>query len=167
MSMRTYIVHGYGINVDDLTVTNTAEGKNGMTEEEFRAMLEKCPDTKKGVLAWFNDVSESIYSESDADKVITSEEEKILDAVMTDYEDDYCETGLGPILKKCLTEYSGMEFFCMTDDYGNQFVFLEARMPWQYTDKERAATAESLAKIFSDVTGRDLVLDNIEVELFG
>lgn len=140
-------IYGYGVNTD--CITNT-------TIEKIKALIAMAPN----VLA----DCEPNYADAEAEGASTPFE---FAEYLAEGWDGREEAGLATILAAVITECEGVYIEGTNDGY-NTFLILAAKFPWEYNEKEKALTNESLDAIFrkyiSILTDESLVICERDVE---
>lgn len=144
MSTHTY---GYGVNTD--CITNT-------TIEKIKSLIAMAPN----VLA----CCEPDYADAEAEGTSTPFE---FAEYLAEGWDGREEAGLATILAAVITECEGIYVEGTTDGY-NTYLILAEKLPWEYNEKEKALTDETLNAIFrkyiSVLTDKELVICRRDVE---
>ena len=134
MSCYTWINYGYGINVDDLVITEDVE--------KINKFLDYAPKYKKEVFEKFADCD-------------------ITEPIRDDYEelDEDYHLGFASLIKEVLCEYSDISFVACEDEGGDKYVMFCEAYPWNMSEKEKSLTTEMLDEIMSIVS---LIVENPE-----
>jgi len=139
MSSYTWINYGYGINVDDLIITEDVK--------KINKFLDYAPEYKKEVFEKFADCD-------------------ITEPIFEDYEelDEDCRLGFASLIKEVLSEYSGIVFTACDDADGNKYVMYRQDYPWNMSEAEKGLTEERVKEIMSIMS---LIVENPEKLSFG
>ena len=144
MSYMTWIVHGYGICVDD--IKTTAEN------------LLKLASMDKDVLKDVREYLDAIYPNGYDDEELTLDD-------FNELEGDYCEHGVAYVLNQIIDDIP-VEF--AYDYYGTQYILYIPTYPWFITDTDRTLTEEDVENMFKKyvkiLTDEDINIDYYSVE---
>ena len=145
MSYSTWIVHGYGICIDD--IETTAE------------KLLKLAGMNKNVLKDVREYLDAIYPNGYNDEDLTLDDFKEL-------EGDYCENGIAYVLYQVIDNDFPIEF--AYDYYGVQYILYTPTYPWFMTDADKTLTEEDVENMFKKyvkiLTDEDINIDYYSVE---
>lgn len=121
-------INGYGICTNDIKNT---------TIEKIKALIAMAPNVQAYCLPDYEDAEE--------DGVSTPEE-------FADYLgqgwDGHDEGGLATLLAVVIGECEGLKLLDTVDSICDAFLILPEKLPWEYTDQEKALTKEDLNAIF-------------------
>ena len=125
MSYHYWSVDGYGI-CTDLIVTD----KNRLLN-----FIRQAPAFAKEIQEWITDINETW--------------ESISFETLEDYEDEYGNIGIAPIMAAVISELENIRLTVAEDFDANYYLLYEPAYPWSVlTPEERSLTEVSLSDIF-------------------
>ncbi len=125
MSYHYWSVDGYGICTDLI-----ATDKNRLVN-----FIRKAPAFAKEIQEWITDINETW--------------ESISFETLEDYEDEYGNIGIAPIMAAVISELENIRLTVAEDFDANYYLLYEPAYPWSVlTPEERSLTEVSLSDIF-------------------
>lgn len=146
MSYKTWITYGYGIRVNDIFP---------ITGENIWKLLDFAPKTKKRFMDFLLD---NEYGD-----------EIELCHILSDYEDDYGNTGLGVLLQEVIWEAENLDLCACCDYYNVHYLLYTPDYPWHlYKDQAVKVKEEDIDKIIGKyvciLTNNPVIVDYYECE---
>lgn len=150
MSYESWHNYGYGICVDDIS-TN---------KYKVFDLIHLAPKFEKEFYEWAEDYREDEDPEN-IKEVITMDD-------IYEYEDNYCECGLAPIIAAVIKECEDVELLCCSDYNCYHYLIFSVTYPWSMTEKEKNMTEEDvrllIAKYVNILTDKEIDVDYQSVE---
>lgn len=150
MSMRSWSVDGYGVEMTDIVKSVSAE--------KWAELISLAPTLQEKVQNYFDKHDyKSPYSYGD-----------YIDYCCDNNEEDYLSWLIADVIRE--KEY--INLIVDADEDGNEYLLLESKLPWEVdTVSEQSLTPEKLERIISKYVGiisdRKIELDYVSIEHFG
>lgn len=128
--------YGYGVDLSELDFND---------EEAMRHFIKK-------------------YLPDQAENMEEDEEEDEIDVFewIDDYENDFGYHGLSAMLVDIINEHEGIELAAY-DDIPNGCIYIPDQQPWQFNEKEKTLTPDSIQEIFEKYLNQ-ITEDRIQCE---
>lgn len=149
MSWDMWHVYGYGFETDSSRIT----------EEKLMRFIKNHHDSLEKISPGMTKMLDAVIEDVEKEKKIPDwAEDEIKNCV-----DCGC---YGEIIAKVMKAETGIDFCCtgMTDEGEEAVIFMSA-YPWEYNEKEKTLTKDSLTEIFrkyGEELMEDVVVDNID-----
>jgi hypothetical protein len=131
MSYQSWHYYGYGICVDDID-TNV---------DRVFSLVHLAPNFEKEFYKWV----ESFRQDGDPESVA----ELITMDDIYEYEDNYCNCGIGLIMKAVIQECEDVELLACDDYNCCHYLIFSVGYPWNMSEKEKNITEKDLRCMFA------------------
>ena len=121
MSYYSWTVYGYGIKTDDIKTDR----------DRLMNLINQTPFFRTDFREWL--------------KGFTDDPESVSLEIMEEYEDEFGNSGIAPIMSTVILEVEQIDLRVTDDVYGSTYLLLEPTYPWSLLSPEESSLTEKSA----------------------